>query len=263
MSMSGVPCRVEGCEKTAKARGWCPAHYGRWRVHGNPLGAAPKPPACGVEGCERKHKAYGWCKPHYRRWKKYGHPLAGPPARGNGTSDGLCSIERCERPHEAKGWCAPHYTRWRERGDPRADEPIRPPAPEVCEVDGCEQPTHARGWCAKHYARWMDNGDVHKVSYIPGSGDDILYGAAHHRIYRERGKASAFTCPCGDQAQEWAYNYDCPRERTQLMTDGRSGKARLIPYSPDPWAYDALCLPCHHARDKAYGGRAHEGRSAS
>jgi hypothetical protein len=24
-------CSVEGCEKPARTRGWCPAHYKRWR----------------------------------------------------------------------------------------------------------------------------------------------------------------------------------------------------------------------------------------
>lgn len=35
------PCAIDGCDKTAKVRGWCPAHYQRWRKHGDPLGNAP------------------------------------------------------------------------------------------------------------------------------------------------------------------------------------------------------------------------------
>ena len=31
-------CSVDGCCKAARARGWCRAHYERWRVHGDPLG---------------------------------------------------------------------------------------------------------------------------------------------------------------------------------------------------------------------------------
>jgi hypothetical protein len=30
-------CSVEGCTKTAIARGWCSAHYTRWKKHGDPL----------------------------------------------------------------------------------------------------------------------------------------------------------------------------------------------------------------------------------
>lgn len=30
-------CSIDGCEKTARRRGWCEMHYGRWRRHGDPL----------------------------------------------------------------------------------------------------------------------------------------------------------------------------------------------------------------------------------
>lgn len=29
-------CSVDGCERSARARGWCPMHYSRWRHHGDP-----------------------------------------------------------------------------------------------------------------------------------------------------------------------------------------------------------------------------------
>lgn len=31
-------CSIEGCGKIAGTRGWCEAHYRRWRRHGDPLG---------------------------------------------------------------------------------------------------------------------------------------------------------------------------------------------------------------------------------
>jgi hypothetical protein len=31
-------CKVQGCAKPAVRRGWCYAHYKRWRRHGDPLG---------------------------------------------------------------------------------------------------------------------------------------------------------------------------------------------------------------------------------
>ena len=34
-------CTVGGCERPKKARGWCAAHYRRWRLWGDPLGSAP------------------------------------------------------------------------------------------------------------------------------------------------------------------------------------------------------------------------------
>jgi hypothetical protein len=36
-------CSVPGCDKRAKTRGWCSAHYERWRLHGDPLGSGPNP----------------------------------------------------------------------------------------------------------------------------------------------------------------------------------------------------------------------------
>ena len=31
-----LPCSVDGCEKRARARGLCWAHYKRWQRHGDP-----------------------------------------------------------------------------------------------------------------------------------------------------------------------------------------------------------------------------------
>lgn len=30
-------CKIEGCDKTAYGRGWCPMHYRRWKKYGDPL----------------------------------------------------------------------------------------------------------------------------------------------------------------------------------------------------------------------------------
>lgn len=31
-------CSIEGCDKPARARGWCVNHYARWKRHGSPTG---------------------------------------------------------------------------------------------------------------------------------------------------------------------------------------------------------------------------------
>lgn len=40
---------------------------------------------CSIEGCGRKHVARGWCGAHYQRWKSHGHPLGGGLSRGECT----------------------------------------------------------------------------------------------------------------------------------------------------------------------------------
>jgi len=35
--MAKGTCSVEGCERDADARGWCPMHYARWKRNGDPL----------------------------------------------------------------------------------------------------------------------------------------------------------------------------------------------------------------------------------
>lgn len=36
-------CKIEGCGKPARVRGWCAAHYYRWKKHGHPLGGGTSP----------------------------------------------------------------------------------------------------------------------------------------------------------------------------------------------------------------------------
>lgn len=33
-------------------------------------------PTCSIEGCGRDHSARGWCSAHYRRWRRHGDPEA-------------------------------------------------------------------------------------------------------------------------------------------------------------------------------------------
>jgi hypothetical protein len=35
-------CKIEGCGKPRKGRGWCSQHWQRWRKYGDPLAARPK-----------------------------------------------------------------------------------------------------------------------------------------------------------------------------------------------------------------------------
>lgn len=51
-------CKIDGCGKGGKiTRGWCSAHYQRWRAHNNPLGGGTSPgaPLAWIETVALKH----------------------------------------------------------------------------------------------------------------------------------------------------------------------------------------------------------------
>jgi hypothetical protein len=69
------------------------------------------------------------------------------------------------------------------------------------------------------------------------------YNKAHRAVADERGKANVSQCVwCGGFADEWAYDWSDPNERSE---NGRV-------WSDDPDRYMPLCVPDHLAFDKAY-----------
>jgi hypothetical protein len=76
-------CAVESCERPAKSRGWCHAHYQRWRNTGDvkadlPLRAAGP---CSVDDCDRQRYARELCNTHYRRLLATGDARPDEPIR--------------------------------------------------------------------------------------------------------------------------------------------------------------------------------------
>lgn len=114
--MSKRTCSVEGCDKPHEARGWCAAHYRRWRIHGDARVDIPvlrrNEGACRMEGCERSAAKRGMCELHYLRWRR---------------SQKTCSVESCGAGAIARELCSKHYWRWQKYGDP--DYPVASKAP--------------------------------------------------------------------------------------------------------------------------------------
>jgi HNH endonuclease len=92
----GLICRVDGCSKDVRSKGYCATHYWRWRNHGDPGSAViwkgkRKGVPCEVAECTRLADGDGLCRMHYERRRKRG-TLGGPnplkAARGEGGYNG-------------------------------------------------------------------------------------------------------------------------------------------------------------------------------
>lgn len=64
-------CSVAGCDRPARRRDYCGAHYARLLRHGSPTaGGADRvspPAACTEADCNGRPKAHGMCGKHYKR----------------------------------------------------------------------------------------------------------------------------------------------------------------------------------------------------
>lgn len=71
-------CSIDGCHSRAESRGWCPKHYVRWKVTGDPSKTKPVgrrkkvPTPCVVENCDMLERSRGLCSRHYQRLLYHG-----------------------------------------------------------------------------------------------------------------------------------------------------------------------------------------------
>jgi len=56
-------CRIEGCKRPYRAKGYCNVHYKKWRR--GELGKA-RYKTCSEEGCRAKVYRWGLCEEHYQ-----------------------------------------------------------------------------------------------------------------------------------------------------------------------------------------------------
>ena len=106
--MTNRTCSIDGCSKPEKSRGWCGAHYARWRRNGDPLtDRRPKAKPCARPDCSERSSSRGLCGRHYARARRDGE-----------VTTEACGANDCDRFAWARGLCDLHYTRWRKHGDP-------------------------------------------------------------------------------------------------------------------------------------------------
>jgi len=118
-------CSVEECERKAKALGFCPKHYERFKAHGDTENRPRKTrQSCRVEDCLREAKAFGYCQKHYERFKKHGDPNVVLKKKERAK---LCTVEGCENKHNGLGFCDTHRVRFHKYGTP-TPEGIKFPA---------------------------------------------------------------------------------------------------------------------------------------
>lgn len=68
-------CKINGCEKPLKAKGFCAMHLMRIERHGDPgpvQSTHNQFEFCTINGCNRKHKSLGYCSLHYERFLRTG-----------------------------------------------------------------------------------------------------------------------------------------------------------------------------------------------
>lgn len=157
-------CKIEGCDRTVKARGLCDRHYLQARRAGNlELFDGPgrgryapetSKTCSGVSECGKPEAARGLCGSCYQMRRKDGTlPLL--PIVNAGKA---CSVDGCKNRAQGLGYCGTHYDRFKKYGDPLGTAEKKTGGP--CSTDGCAGTVTANGVCAACYARIKKRGST-------------------------------------------------------------------------------------------------------
>lgn len=137
--MTNRTCSVGDCERKVLARGWCSAHYERWRQHGDVESDVPirryAAESCVVPGCDEDRRAREWCMAHYKRWWKTGDVNVARPVNKVGRQ---CRLQGCDRTVNARGYCSAHYRKVRLYGITVEQIEALEAGRVECEICGCQ-----------------------------------------------------------------------------------------------------------------------------
>ena len=161
-------CTHLGCNRPARARGLCTAHYQRVHYaekHGAVLPTKEEqPPAVIVE------------EPPIVKFAKVRDPHTGEIIEKQ-----LCATPGCTRPAKYEGRCWTHTDHEKVALKATKEKPQVAPAKEdlpkpskVCSVPGCGGKIASRGMCNKHYQQQLrKEGAPSKICKVPGCGQSV------------------------------------------------------------------------------------------
>lgn len=166
-------CYIASCNMPTVARGYCGAHYKKFKKYGDPLTNHIKVRSsalCEITDCDGVVHYRNWCKKHYTRWKRYGDTSIVKP-KGIRPSIVQCAVLECEYVGRVKrGMCGKHYQRYLKHGDTDIVA-----FPDVCTFTGCDSPHASKGHCSRHYTRLRTHGDPGVNLYHDNGGVCSVY----------------------------------------------------------------------------------------
>ncbi|MDO8526873.1 MAG: hypothetical protein Q7T03_04195 [Deltaproteobacteria bacterium] len=71
-------CKIEGCKKSYRAKGYCSIHFQKWRR--GELKEKARFKTCGEENCKKPMYRFGICETHYQTWMTSRKPAEAAPA---------------------------------------------------------------------------------------------------------------------------------------------------------------------------------------
>lgn len=138
---------------------------------------------CKVDGCGRSLKARGYCNAHYAQFKRVGQIVAAEINTRVAVKPAHCVIAGCDNPVKGKGLCGMHWARKNRHGHTRYPE--RTKLPKYCTFPDCTDWLYAGGLCNRHYVRVRKYLEQHGLSreqtiallVAKGTDCDICEGA--------------------------------------------------------------------------------------
>lgn len=110
---------------------------------------------CSVPGCGRKHECRGFCNAHYLRWKA-GKDLDVPLQAAPIPKTNPCLVEGCTSPVKQNGYCGRHFKSWYRHGDPLKAQPRQPDGSGTQRKDGYIQVVHEGKRVGQHRVVWQE-----------------------------------------------------------------------------------------------------------